>query len=60
MTELKLADYLVRFNNYTSPELSIRKLQCEHISKQCNKGMDIAYDKLSQEKKKQNKGNIWI
>lgn len=51
MTELKLADYLFRFNNYTSPELSIRKLQCEHISKQCNKGMDIAYDKLSQEKK---------
>lgn len=51
MTELKLADYLLRFNNYTSPELSIRKLQCEHISKQCNKGMDISYDKLSQEKK---------
>lgn len=53
MTQLKIADYLMRLGtNGYDYDLGIRKLQCEHISNQCNKAMQIAYDNVSEEKKK--------
>lgn len=49
-TQFKLADYLMRSHGI-STDIALRKLQCEHVSDQCNKGMAMVYDRLSEEKK---------